>query len=526
MPESIALVLRNFFCAFCAFLRLFFSLRSLRFFRGYSPRWSSFSRGHTIMGLLRANPWLARQPRSVETPQGGCVMNKYQVAVIGSGSAGRAASVLAANQGLQTVLIEKDRIGGTAFHNGCYAVTGLLGCARQFRDSQRSDRFGNEADVLRAKLENWKAAQIGAGTLLAQAFETELKDLHVDFYQGRAHVIADQTLEVERASGSRLTIQADNIVVATGSRPKYPGTSHPKLVNSDKLLKMTTCPRRLAIIGGGHIGCEFASIYRTLGSEVTLIERQSRLLPGWEEDAAKQVTMALQAHGATILLNRNVTSDQVLSKGESVQIMSPDSKIIEVDLILFANGRGPNVDSLRLWELGIDDSSFLEVDANMRLPRAGMYAIGDVNGISLLDSSAFVQANAAIQHIVGQSTAFDPQWIPRCIHTDPCVAAVGCTEEEAELQNYPCRIASDTMFLVADSPRSVIDPEATFVKVILDSKYDRLLGCLAAGDHAPTIVHTAAIAIRTGIKIRDLRQLGLTQLSATEALMSVLRKIR
>ena len=453
-------------------------------------------------------------------------MSRYQVAIIGSGSAGRAAALLAANQGLQTALIEKDRIGGTAFHNGCYAVTGLLGCARQFRDSQRGDRFGNEIDVLQAKLENWKAAQWSAGTALAQAFETELKELHVDFYQGLAHIIADQTLEIERASGSHLTIQADNIVVATGSRPKYPGVSHPKLVNSDQLLKMTTWPRRLAIIGGGHIGCEFASIYRTLGSEVTLIERQSRLLPGWEADASTQVATALQAHGVTIQPNRDVTSDQVLTKGESVQIMSPDSTIIEADLILFADGRRPNVDSLRLWELEIDDSSFLEVDANMRLPRAGMYAIGDVNGISLLDSAAFGQANTAIQHIVGQPAAFDPQWIPRCIHTDPCVAAVGCTEEDAELQNFPCRIASDTMFLVSDSPRSVIDPEPTFIKIIVDSKYHRLLGCLAAGDHAPTIVNTAAIAIRTGIKVGDLRQLGLTQLSATEALMSVLRKIR
>ncbi|MBV8275446.1 MAG: NAD(P)/FAD-dependent oxidoreductase [Verrucomicrobia bacterium] len=453
-------------------------------------------------------------------------MSRYQVAIIGSGSAGRAAALLAANQGLQTALIEKDRIGGTAFHNGCYAVTGLLGCARQFRDSQRGDRFGNEIDVLQAKLENWKAAQWSAGTALAQAFETELKELHVDFYQGLAHIIADQTLEIERASGSHLTIQADNIVVATGSRPKYPGVSHPKLVNSDQLLKMTTWPRRLAIIGGGHIGCEFASIYRTLGSEVTLIERQSRLLPGWEADASTQVATALQAHGVTIQPNRDVTSDQVLSKGESVQIMSPDSTIIDADLILFADGRRPNVDSLRLWELEIDDSSFLEVDANMRLPRAGMYAIGDVNGISLLDSAAFGQANTAIQHIVGQSAAFDPQWIPRCIHTDPCVAAVGCTEEEAELQNFPCRIASDTMFLVSDNPRSVIDPEPTFLKVIVDSKYDRLLGCMAAGDHAPTIVNTAAIAIRTGIKVGELRELGLAQFSATDALMSVLRKIR
>jgi dihydrolipoamide dehydrogenase len=424
------------------------------------------------------------------------------------------------------VLIEKDRIGGTAFHSGCYAVSGLLGCARQFRDSQKSDRFGNEADVLQTKLENWRSAQWSAGTRLAQAFEAELKTQHIDFYQGRAQIAGDQTLEIERASGSRLTIQADNIVVATGSHPKYPGGSHPKLVNSDQLLRMTTFPRRLAIIGGGHIGCEFASIYRTLGNEVTLVERQSRLLPGWEEDAAKQVAMAFQARGIRLQLNREVTSDQIYNQGDSVQIISPDQATIEADLILFANGRRPNVDSLRLWELGIEDTSFLEVGANMCLPRAGMYAVGDVNGISLLDSAAFAQANTAIGHIVGHSISFDARWVPRCIHTDPCVATVGYTGEEAELVDFPCRIASDMTFLVSDNPRSVIDPEPTFVKVIVDTNYDRLLGCLAVGDHAPTVVNTAAIAIRSGIKVHDLRQLGLTQLSATEALMSVLRKLR
>jgi dihydrolipoamide dehydrogenase len=453
-------------------------------------------------------------------------MNRYQVAVIGSGSAGRAATLLAARRGLRTALIEKDRIGGTAFHGGCYAVASLLGCARQFRDGQRSERFGNEADILQAKLENWKAAQWSAGTRLAHGFEAELKHLKVEFYQGRAHIAGDETLEIDRASGAKLTIEADNILVATGSRPKYPGTSHPKLVNSDQLLKMTNCPQRLAVIGGGHIGCEFASIYRTLGSEVTLIERQSRLLPGWEQDAAKQVAAALQAHGVTIQVNRDVTSDDVFSKSDGVQIASPNQPSIDADLILFANGRLANGESLRLWELGIDDSSFLEVDANMRLARAGMYAIGDVNGISLLDSAAFAQADTAVRHIVGHSTSFDAQWVPRCIHTDPCVAAVGCTEEEVELGDFPCRIASDTIFLVSDHPQSVIDPEPTFVKVIVDSKYDRLLGCVAVGDSAPTIVNTAAIAIRTGIKVDELRQFGLTQLSATEALMSVLMKVR
>jgi dihydrolipoamide dehydrogenase len=156
-------------------------------------------------------------------------MRRYQVVVIGSGSAGRAASLLAASQGLQTALIEKDRIGGTAFHKGCYAVSGLLGCAREFLESRKSERFGNEVDVLQATLQNWRTAQWSASTRLSEDFEAELKQLNVDVYQGEAGIVMDQTLQIVRASGARIAIRADNIIVATQgpilSIPPIPGWS-------------------------------------------------------------------------------------------------------------------------------------------------------------------------------------------------------------------------------------------------------------------------------------------------------------
>ena len=156
---------------------------------------------------------------------------------------------------------------------------------------------------------------------------------------------------------------------------------------------------------------------------------------------------------------------------------------------------------------------------------AELYAVGDVNGISLLDSTAFAQANVAVRHILRQSTGFDCRWVTRCIHTDPCVAAIGQTEEDAKAEGVEYLTASETIFLVSDNPRSIIDPEPTFLKVIVDAKARCLLGCLVAGDHAPTIANSAAIAIRSGTSIDDLRQFGLTQPSATDALMSTLRKI-
>lgn len=218
---------------------------------------------------------------------------------------------MAAGKGLRTALIEKDRIGGVAFHSGCCAVSGLLGCARQFRDIWKSGRFGNEANLLRATLEKLRVAQSGASTRLSKDFETEFKRLNVDFFQGYAESATGQVLQIIRASGSQIAIRADNIIVATGSKPDFSGHGNPRIVNSDAILRITVPVRHLAIIGGGHIGCEFTSIYRTLGSQVTLFERENRVLPAWETEAAERVIETLQTRGVALRLNCEVALHQI-----------------------------------------------------------------------------------------------------------------------------------------------------------------------------------------------------------------------
>jgi dihydrolipoyl dehydrogenase len=162
---------------------------------------------------VSCHPFLAKSCFSVK---------RYQVAVIGSGSAGGAATLLAARQGLLTALIEKDQIGGTAFHSGSYAVCGLLGCAQQYRDIRQSERFGTEVDVLHAALQNWRVAQWSASTRLSETFEAELKQLNVDVYHGHAEIVSEQILQIVRISGARIEIQADNIIVATAPDPISP----------------------------------------------------------------------------------------------------------------------------------------------------------------------------------------------------------------------------------------------------------------------------------------------------------------
>jgi dihydrolipoamide dehydrogenase len=452
--------------------------------------------------------------------------NHYQVAVIGSGSGGREATLSAARKGLRTALIERDKIGGICFHRGCYAVAALQACARQFRDSWRSGRFGNKTDLLKATLYDWLVAQSRISSRLADGLQGELQRLNVNLHQGHGEFLDQRTLQVIGFRGSKETITADNVIVATGSRPKFHGSSMPRMVNSEELLRITTLADRLAIIGAGYIGCEFASIYRTLGSEVTLFEKESRILPNWEREAGNRVAQALEERGVVIQLNQEITIPKIKEREDALCIPGPAGCHTEADLVLVATGRTPNSEWLGLNAFGIEDSSFLEVDETMRLAKSGIYAIGDVNGLSMLDSTAFSQANVAIGSILGQENRFDQRWIPRCVHTEPCLAAVGWSEEETAAEGIEHVVVSDTIRLVSDNERSVIDPEPTFLKVIINPRSRQLLGCLVAGDHAPVIVNIAAIAMRSGLTIEHLRDVPVVQPSASEALMSILRKLQ
>jgi dihydrolipoamide dehydrogenase len=449
----------------------------------------------------------------------------YQLAVIGSGSGGREATLLAARKGLHIALIEGGKLGGTCFHSGCYAVRALQACAQQLRDNLRSGRFGNHVELLKITLDDWMSAQQKASSRLTDAFRAELSELQVDLIEGYGEFLGDRLIQVLGAGGSRTTVTADNVIVATGSRPDFHASAKRGVVNSDELLRMPSLPRRLVIIGAGYIGCEFGSIYRTLGCAVTLMEKENRVLPTWESEAGERVAQALVRQGVTVLLNQSISLDQIDSNLEGIWIGGLGDSRVETDLILMATGRIPNSRGIGLGVLGIDDSSFLKVDKQMRLPAPGLYAVGDVNGISLLDSTAFSQASVAINSILGHECRFDQRWVPRCVHTEPAVAAVGWTQQDAEAQGIENLVVCDTAHLVSDDGRSVIEPEATFLKVMVDPHSWHLLGCLVVGDHAAAIVNSAAIAIESGLSVKKLREIPMTQPSALEALMATLRKL-
>ena len=449
----------------------------------------------------------------------------YELAVIGSGSGGREAALLGARKGLRTAIIERAEVGGSCFHRGSYAVRTLQACARQFRDSWKSSRFGNKIDLLKTTLGDWMAAQRDVTARLVDDFRAQLEGLNVDLIRGHGEFLNHRTVQVIGAQGSESAITADNFIIATGSRPDFQDNSRPRMMNSDGLLRISALPSRFIIVGGGYIGCEFASIYRTLGAEVTLIEKANRVLPTWEPEAGDRVAEALEMRGVNIVLNHEVAFNEIEESESGVCIPSQRGEGVDADLALIATGRRPNVEGLGLKGLGIDDSLPLQVDNQMRLASPGLYAVGDVTGINLLDSTAFAQANVAIHSILGQEARFEHEWAPRCIHTQPAVATVGLTEEKAAAKGIEFTVLSDDMRLASDDDRSVIDPEPTFVKAIIDSHTRNLLGCLVIGDHAAVIANISSIAMQLKVPVDQLREIPLAQPSAADALIAVLRKL-
>jgi dihydrolipoamide dehydrogenase len=347
--------------------------------------------------------------------------------------------------------------------------------------------------------------------------------LGVEIRFGKGKLLNPNQVEISDPYGSTERVSAENIILATGSRPSFASESGPKILNSDQMLKNAAVPNHLLIIGGGFIGCEFASIYRALGAGVTIVEEEKRLLPDWDEVAGEHLWEVLACAGVNIILNHKI---ELPGKGFPADRPAFDlgsGMIISPDLTLVAAGRKPNVEELGLESIGMSRASFIAVNDKMRAGFQNLFAIGDVNGLALLDSVAFAQARVAIQTILGKPAGFDLRSVPRCVHTEPPVAATGWTEQEARTAGYEVEEITETLRLISDDDRSVVNPEPTKMKLVVQPETRRIFGCLAIGLNAAEIVNLVATAIKTGVTATDLADLSLVHPSASEALVRSLQ---
>jgi dihydrolipoamide dehydrogenase len=445
--------------------------------------------------------------------------NRYQVAVIGAGSSGREAALVAAQNGLRVVLIERETLGGTCLHSGFYCLRALRACVETVKYRSRGSNSGFEAAEAETRLPDWITTQRKVSSRLTQAWNHQLERAGVKILFGRATLIETGRIGLATTRGEPEFIESDYIILATGSRPEFDAqTSNSRLVNSAELLMRSDLPRHLLVVGGGYIGCEFASIFRSLGSTVTLVEKSGRLLPTWDEAVGDFIAEAMRLAGIELHLGFALDVSHLQQSSEQPAFILGDGGRITPDLVLAATGRKPNVEDLGLAVMDIVATPFIRVDEQMRTSCDRVFAVGDVNGLTLLDSAAVAQARVAVDTILGKNARFSARWIPRCIHTDPGAASIGWNEDEAGRAGHDVITHNQRFRLVTDDERTVVSPADTMLKILLQAESRQILGVHVVGHQAAEIVNFVSVAIRSEMTLEELLQVPLVHPSTAEAI--------
>jgi pyruvate/2-oxoglutarate dehydrogenase complex dihydrolipoamide dehydrogenase (E3) component len=446
------------------------------------------------------------------------------VLVIGFGKGGKSAAAQLGRLGKRVVLVERSErmYGGTCPNVGCVPSKGLLHHSGKRRTTDPPREFYARAvEEVQAVREFMRAGNIEG----LNALDT------VTVVDGRATFVDPHTVQVQ-AGDKRLTITAETILLNTGSEPNMPDIpglrDSPHTMTSTELIESTMLPDRLAIIGGGYLGIEFAGIYRRFGSRVTVLDSQPRILAYEDDDVAAAVKTILVADGIEIVPDARVT--EVREDGAMATVVYETDgrhETVAADAILVAAGRRPAIRELALEAAGIraTDRGAVEVDEHLRTSQPHIYALGDVNGgpqhtyISLDDS------RIVLDQIVGEgrrSTA-DRVAIPHTVFMTPPLATVGLTETQARAAGYRTRIASQPVADITAMPRAYAVQETRGVmKFVVDAETDEILGAALLSIDAQELINTIAIAMRHHITAADLRDGIYTHPSSTEAFNEVL----
>jgi dihydrolipoamide dehydrogenase len=416
------------------------------------------------------------------------------VAVLGGGPGGYTAAIRAAQLGAKTVCIEREpELGGTCLRIGCIPTKAWVQTAYALKEAEET--FGKlgvkvsapELDF--ATSNEWKAAVVKQ---LTSGVATLFKANGVEWVKGSGRFKDANTIAVEGGED----VSFKQAIIATGSyplRPPIDGIDSERCVDSTGLLSQTEVPKRLVVLGGGIIGCEFASIFRRFGSEVTIVEMLPALIPQEDADASKELAKQFKKRGIEVHLETQCDKVEEVEGGLRVHF-GGQSK--DCDLMLVATGRGPVVEELGLEEIGVefDKKKGIAADEHRRTTVPHIYAVGDCAGYWQLAHTAFREGEVAAENAMGHEAVVDNRGVPRPIYTDPEIAGVGLTEAEAREQ-YGDDVLTG-MFPWAANGRALMQNETVgWVKSIHESRYGELLGVVMVGPHVTDLIEAGVVAL-------------------------------
>ncbi len=444
----------------------------------------------------------------------------YDVAIIGSGPAGYTAAIRAGEWGLKTCLIEKDdQLGGTCLHVGCIPTKALLFHAEVLEHVTTAGNYGFEG--VNAPKVNWAAIQQRKNKIVAKhtkGLEFLMRKNKVETMEGYGRLTGPtqngvHTVEMFAAGGGGAGgetkfIKARNILLATGSEARMlPGLEpDARVLTNIEILALDKIPKSLIIVGSGAVGVEFASIYKSFGTDVTVLEMLPRLVPVEDEEISKELARAFRKREIKTEVNAMVQKVERTKDGVAVQLtVEGKAQRLEAEKVLIAVGRKPRTDNVGIEKTKIKtERGFVKVDEWMQTDEPGIYAVGDiVAGYPQLAHAGAMEGIVAVARIAGKpARAVDPNLIPGCTYCEPQIGSVGLSEAKAKEAGHEVKIGKFPF--TANSKASIIDAHGGFIKVVADAKYGQVLGVHIIGPSATELIAEAVTAMQMEATVEDL----------------------
>ncbi len=420
--------------------------------------------------------------------------------VIGSGPGGYVAAIRAAQLGMKVAVVEKDpRCGGTCTLRGCIPTKALLYTAALLDEARRAADFGVAVDGARLDLPGAHAYKDDVVGKNSKGIEFLLKKNKVELIRGRGRLTGAQEVEVEAGDG-RSSHRARHVLLATGSVPRdlpVARVDGERIVDSDHVLELRRLPESLIVLGAGAVGCEFASVYASFGSKVTLVEVLPRALPLEDEEVSKELERAFRKRGITVWTGARLTRTERSADGVRVAVEHQGkSETLEASMLLVAVGRGPVTADLGLEAQGVElERGYVKVNGTMQTSVPTIYAIGDLVPTPQLAHVASAEGILAVEHMAGQAaTPLNYDLVPAVTYCDPEVGSVGLTEAEARERGHD--VATGKFPFTALGKARIVGKTEGFVKVVREKRYDQVLGVHVIGAHATDLIAEACVALR------------------------------
>ena len=452
--------------------------------------------------------------------------NNFDLVVIGGGPGGYVCAIRAAQLGLKTACVEsRGALGGTCLNVGCIPSKSLLNLSENFHKAKKNfNQQGIEIEGIKLNIEKMMSNKNKSIQVLTKGVEFLFKKNKVTYFKGKGVLFSKNDIVVYENNNKRTNVTSKNIVIATGSSavslPKIE-INEKNIVSSTGALSFDKVPAKLAVIGGGYIGLEMGSVWSRLGSDVTVIEYLDFITPGMDREISNEFQKILSKQGIKFRMGSKVES--VKDQGKSVLISYTNVKnskkeVLEVDKVLVSVGRKPYTEGLNLTKIGIkkDSKGRIEVNNKLQTSVSNIYAIGDVIKGPMLAHKAEEEGIAVAEILAGQAGHVNYDVIPGVIYTSPEVATVGKTEEQLKEENKSYKIGKFPF--LANSRAKVNNETEGFVKILADSKTDKVLGVHIIGPHCGDMIAEMALAMEFGASAEDIARTCHAHPTHTEAI--------